>query len=209
MFPFYMCRTQHHSIISLFFISCAVYICYWRCSYIYCEIFMYNPFHVSVQCVHGENKLLWTRNDLVSSFWIHCSVTIYSLSQRWNNPPKSVKTTVLLIQWKFGIKRSDITIYLIQWKLGVKRSDITIYLIQWKLGVKRSDITIYLIQWKLGVKRSDITVYLIQWKLDIKRSDITKYTKRQKKHHFFRATPTKIHAIKINICTQISCNTPY
>ena len=27
-------------------------------------------------------------------------------------------------------------------------------------------------------------------------------------YHFFRATPTKIHVIKINICTQISFNTP-
>ena len=35
------------------------------------------------------------------------------------------------------------------------------------------------------------------------------YTERQKKHHFFRATLSKIHTIKINnIWTQISFNTP-
>ena len=34
------------------------------------------------------------------------------------------------------------------------------------------------------------------------------YTERQKKHHFFRVTLTKIHSIKINhIWTQISFNT--
>ena len=33
----------------------------------------------------------------------------------------------------------------------------------------------------------------------------TVYTERQKKHHFFRVTPTKIHLIKMNhIWTQIS-----
>ena len=38
---------------------------------------------------------------------------------------------------------------------------------------------------------------------------IGSYTERQNKHHFFRATLTKIHVIKINIIwTQINFNTP-
>ena len=36
------------------------------------------------------------------------------------------------------------------------------------------------------------------------------YTERQKKHHFFRATLTKIQSIKVNhILTQFSYSTPY
>ena len=71
------------------------------------------------------------------------------------------------------------------------------------------DIYLYLVIVKASAH------YTIWWfvRLCISRAvvwaDAAYYTERQKKHHFFRATPTKIHAIKINnICTQISFNTP-